>query len=220
MQITGTPQSLLDHFLGVDPLVAQHLAKAREMVMKTKREVEPYQAAALHTFAAQYNAPGETILEIGTAYGYTVAVMALAAPQARVIGLNPTTHEADAARQALRVLPNVEIVERKSWDYLPFASVQLSMVFVDGDHKRVAYDLPYWNHLRVGGFFVHHDYSPAESERPCPPVFTCLNAFADWLGREPDELIVDNNQVGMAGWLYQSQDPVYGGHLRTINEHA
>lgn len=210
MQINGSQDSILQHYIGAtEGRVIEALDRARELVQQTKREIYSYQAAALFAMAEQFNQTGAQILELGTAYGYSCAMIALAAPKARIVTLNPTTHEAEAARKALRGFPNVEVVEMKSWDYLPFASVQLSMVFVDADHKRVIHDLPYWNHLATGGLMIHHDYSPLESSRACPPVFETLNKFAQWLGREPDELVVDDMLVGMAGWYYQANDPVF-----------
>ena len=50
---------------------------------------------------------------------------------------------------------------------------------------------------------IFHDYSPLGSRRHCPPVFEGVNELAERLGRKPDVLIIDDGQVGMAGFVRQ-----------------
>lgn len=210
----GKPASadeLLEYFTRLIPTGKDDLEKARRLITASSREVWPYQAAALYCLANQYRQPQTNILEIGTAYGYTSAVMTLATPLAQITTLNPTQWEAEDARQSLRGY-NVTVVEAKSWDYL-HANQQLEhpvlydLIFVDGDHKRVAHDMPWWTYLRAGGLFIFHDYAPEWSTRPCPPVYEELGRFARWVSREPDILIVDDHDVGMAGWYRRPTDP-------------
>ena len=104
-------------------------------------------------------------------------------------------------------LKNVRVVEAFSWDYFATDENKYDFVFVDGDHKRIREDLPWWNRLNVDGLFFHHDFSPNGSTRACPPVYRNLLAFRDWLGREFDVLIVDDEKVGMAGFYRRADDP-------------
>ncbi len=105
-------------------------------------------------------------------------------------------------------MPHVELVEAKSWDLLG-QYLGMDMIFVDGDHKNVVRDLPWWNALKPGGFMFFHDYTPADAtSRPCPPVYEALNDFSIYLKRpEPDVIVVDDGKLGMAGFYRTSSDP-------------
>ena len=74
------------------------------------------------------------------------------------------------------------------------------MIFVDGDHNRIARDLPWFNRLQVGGLLLCHDYSPEWEWIPSPVVYAELNGMADRLGRAFDVRLVDNGKVGMVGF--------------------
>ena len=54
-----------------------------------RAQLLPWQAAALFKLALPYNTPGGSILEIGTGAGYSTVIMAQAAPETRIITLNP-----------------------------------------------------------------------------------------------------------------------------------
>ena len=183
------------------------LKRARAAVPFIKREIWPFQAAALYALTVPYNEWGNQILEIGTAWGYSCAIMAEAASEARIVTLNPKGHEFDRAVQHLAGYENVQLVQQLSWNYLAtYSGPKLDMVFVDGDHGRVREDLPWWNWLRNGGLMLFHDYSPGESKRPCEPVYDAVNEFGDWLGRKPDVLVIDYREVGMAGFVKNPLD--------------
>ncbi len=199
----GTPDDILDAFAKQHPELPIVLARSRAEVKspKIKREIGPYQAAALYALTKPFDAPGARILEIGTAMGYSASVLAQAAPQAHITTLNPRADEADRARLHLATFPNVEVVTAFSWDYLAtYDGPPFDVIFVDGDHAQVVRDMPWFNHLKLGGLMIHHDYSPAGSWRACPPVFACLNQTCHVLGRGFDVLVVDDQEVGMAGW--------------------
>ena len=135
------------------------------------RAIEVYQAYALYALARQFNRPGARVLEIGTAIGYSAAVLASALPDAQIITLNPHASEAAKARANLGAWGNVTVVEALSWDYLEsYAGEPFDLIFVDGDHKRVRRDFAWWDHLRDGGLMLFHDYSPAGTYRACVPV--------------------------------------------------
>jgi predicted O-methyltransferase YrrM len=158
------------------------------------------------------------ILEIGTALGYSAAMMAEAAPTAHITTLNPKEIEYPRAVKWLAPYTNVHVAKIKSWDFLeaarhfstPTYQWQVDMIFVDGDHGQIKRDLPWWEFLKVGGLMLFHDYSPEGSARPCQPVYDAVNDFAVGLGREPDLLVdwgiepdllvIDDRGVGLAGF--------------------
>lgn len=202
MILSGQPHEIMTHLCQHYPHVSGCVKAARAMVTHGKQEVSEYQAAALAALAKAYDVPGANILEIGTYYGYTAATIALAAPHANVMTLNTSQAEIIAARKSLAKFSNVKFQCIPSWDYLlSYNGPALDMIFVDGDHKRIALDLPWFDWVRVGGLMVFHDYTPLGAPRHCPPVYDALNAAVYRIGRGFDVLIVDDAQLGMAGWF-------------------
>ena len=168
-----------------------------------KREIRDYEAAFLWLLARQYDYDGALIVEIGTCWGWTAAVMQSAAPRARVLTCTPNHNHVIIARRNLAThYPRVDVFEGRSLDLLPtLADGSADMVFVDGDHQRVANDLPFYNKLKVGGLMVHHDYCPewCTGPRPCRWVYETVNDFSARLAHEQDVLLVDHSLEGMAG---------------------
>lgn len=200
MQLTGSPNQIYAVLEARCPAVTDALKRVRQHVPAFKKEIALYQAAALYVLTVPYNREGVLILEIGTAWGYSAAVMAEAAPLASIVTLNPVAPEAAIARKHLRAYSNVTVVEEKSWDYLALhPNRRYSVVFVDGDHKNVKRDLPYWKNILPGGLFVFHDWSPAGSGRECPPVFEALNEFAATVHPFGVQ-VIDDQRVGFAGF--------------------
>lgn len=202
MKLRGTSGEILETITREHPDIQTVLLDARLQVttIKQKREIYPYQAAVLFALAKQYNQPGARILEIGTAHGYSCFFIASAAPLASIATLNPREDECAIARHNLARFQNVEVVTATSVEYLMrCAGEQLDLIFVDGDHKRVRDDFPYWQHLKPGGLMLFHDYSPQESTRPCQVVYEAVNSWCVELGKELDVVVVDDNRVGMAG---------------------
>lgn len=195
-------EQLLNDFTQLYPELTEVLQTAREVIgtMKVKREIYPYQAAVLYALAKQYDFPGARCLEIGSAVGYSGAVLAMAMPQAEIITLNPKEGEMELAAQHLSRWGNVKVLKQASQDFLITAG-EYEFIFVDGDHKRIQEDLGYLLHVANGGMIVFHDYTPAEAtERQCPPVYEALNRVCHrLLQRELDVVVVDNQQVGLAG---------------------
>lgn len=80
------------------------LVQAENIVPRSKRAIEPCQAAALyllvHNYARDVNAT-PNILEIGTAQGYSATIMKLAAPGATITTLNPHDTEPAIARPSV-----------------------------------------------------------------------------------------------------------------------
>jgi hypothetical protein len=83
------------------------------------------------------------------------------------------------------------------------------MVMDDGDHNNIRDDLPWYNFLKVGGLFFHHDYSDIPDRPPCRKVYGVLGKFSDALNHPPDVTIVTDTRQGMGGW-YRRKGEVYG----------
>jgi len=165
------------------------------------RQMLPYQAVLLYDLMAQYNEPGNVILEIGTRAGFSASMIALAAPEASIITLEPEKLRVKQARSNLEHLPNIWVVKELSWNYLNFyVGEPISAIYVDGDHKRVAKDIPWFYKLKVEGLMLFHDYTMKSS----PPVVREVDALAALVGRPLDIRLIDSNGVGMAG-LYRRE---------------
>jgi predicted O-methyltransferase YrrM len=204
MKITGHPDFITELLCTSEPDIAPALKNAREHVPFIKREIAEFQAAALYVIAKRYNNPGAKFLEIGTAYGYSAAIQALAAPKAEITTLNPRDDEVKKAWEHLKGYGNVRIIVERSWDYLGrYKNADLDFIFVDGDHKNVRLDLPWWGRVKPGGAMLFHDYSPdtPECRRPCVPVFETLNEFRKTMGRDFDISVIDDSGVGMVGFI-------------------
>lgn len=205
-EIRGTPAEITAWARGRAPqcVAAEHSAQKAVEGCSAKQRIYPYQAHMLFALAAQYN--GGRILEIGTYYGYSAAVMAQAAPLAHVDTLNVLSWEVSAATKNLQGLPNVHLWCTPSWDYLEsYAGPDYDLVFVDANHKEVDRDLPWWGRLAPGGLMLFHDYSPATSPRACPPVYRALNEWKRTVG-PPNLLIIDDQDTGMAGWYKEADN--------------
>jgi len=177
-----------------------------------KRKLLDYQMMALYILARPYNRTTARFLEIGTGHGGSGYMLAKATPLAQIISLttNPAEKaEAEAFWRSQGCL-NITALVTASWDYLARRDVQLNvstvaavvcdLIFVDGDHNRIARDLAWFNRVAVGGLFLCHDYSPEDSRTPSPIVYDELNTMALKLRRRFDVCLVDDGRVGMVGF--------------------
>lgn len=205
MNITGTPDEIIQQIEQTHPGIRGVLLKARSYVEPSARAVAEYQAAWLYSVARSQNRIGARFLELGTAQGYSATILALAAPDAHITTLNPHHDEAAQARKNLTPFgERVEVLELKSWDFLEsYEGEPFDLIFVDADHKNVRRDLSWFKHLRTGASFVFHDYSPNGTPRACPPVYRALLEFRETLERDFDTLVVDNEGVGMVEIIKQ-----------------
>ncbi len=212
LTLRGTQTEIMAEAVRRQPTVVAVLDRLqRDLEHYPKREIRQYEAAMLFALAAQYNQAGTTIFEIGTCWGWSAAVMAEAAPLARIVTCTPNPNHFKIASRNLVNYPNIAVRGERSVDLLAEAALDnLSLVFVDGDHQHVRDDLPWFNRLAVGGLMVHHDYCPPwSSPRPCRWIWETLNEFTAKM-RPPDVLIVDENEEGMAGW-YRRAGEVWNG---------
>lgn len=197
----------LEYYLDLHPELVQVEQAAQQVVKNTKKAVYSYQAAALYHLAKPYN--GGKALEIGTAYGYSGFYLASAMPDSQIITLNASEGEIEEVRMAgvFAKHPNVTNLHRISWEYFKESdgTAEFNFIFIDGDHrpKPLKKDIQFFNRLIDGGLMMFHDYSPLGSRRHCPPVYEGVNDLALYLGRKPDVLIVDDGQVGLAGFIRQ-----------------
>jgi len=49
---------------------------------------------------------------------------------------------------------NVDVLQTWSWRYLTCCSIMWNMILVDGNHKKVEADLPWFNRLTEGGLIL------------------------------------------------------------------
>lgn len=193
IHIHAHPGKILAHMLQENPWLFYPLRNAKNI----PATVGQHQGAALALLARQYNRPGAKICNIGTSYGYSTALLAIGAPRAHVITLDPKRPKVEVAQDWLAPYPNVEIVPECSWDYLEaHLDVAWDMVFVDGCHKEILRDMPWFNRVHVGGLFMSHDYIPDQF----PMVVNALNGLRDHLGRRFDVEMICNRNRGMVGF--------------------
>jgi len=201
----ATGSKLQEDLVKEYPELPELMRRVDNYVIRSKREVYPYQACMLYKLARQYNTPNCRALEIGTAFGYSCWFIANAMSKAiRISTLNPKAKEYHHAVRAMLPFENVHVIWMNSWDYLKYYSKPIfDFIFVDGDHEQVARDLPWFNRLNPGGLILFHDYAPEGSARPVPTVYKVLNEAKQKLGRDFDVSIIDENKVGMVGWYKQ-----------------
>ncbi len=196
LRLIGTPEELYAAL--ASPEAEQALAATEHIPGKMR----PYQYALLHRLAGAFD--GGRILEIGCYQGRSAVTMAMAAPRAWITTMSPDGAQVAEARRHRKGW-KVEVLRAASWDVLEWDKSVWDMIYVDGDHVRVARDLPWFNRLRTGGLMLFHDYTAGgDSVRGHPYVCQAVDGMAERLGREPDVLVVDSNGVGMAG-LYRRE---------------
>lgn len=176
----------------------------RERVPFIKREIRDYEAYYLYHVAKMFDKPNVSILEIGTAWGFSCAWIASAAKQANITTLNPKVTEFLYAQKYLERYTNVQALNTASEVYLKQnPNRKFDFVFVDGGHDAIHLDndTKFWDNLNPNGIILYHDYSPVGSGRPCPTVYNYLNDYRDnVIKRDFDFYCISDDNVGVVGW--------------------
>src|SRR3990172_3671056 len=93
VRIIGTPGDITHTLSKLCPTLTTATLFAERYSKPYCAQLLPWQAAALYVLAQPYDRKGARILEIGTAGGFSAAVMALGAPPAQTTTLNPPQDE-------------------------------------------------------------------------------------------------------------------------------
>lgn len=209
LKLTGTFDDLVDRLEALYPDTRKRVKKVYQRVIHhPDHEISFHEAMLLHILTGQYNRSDAQILEIGTCYGWSAAVMADAAPKAKIITMTPNWHHVKFANENLKANHNVSVIQTKSIDYLyNFCGPMIDVLMVDGDHNEIRADLPWWNWVKVGGLMFHHDYSDITERPPCRKVYGVLNEFSKSI-HQPDILMVTDKRQGVGGW-YRNKGEVW-----------
>ena len=202
LDLYATPDEIIDEIQSYHPDtdITQLLFNANIKCRKYKGSIQPYQAAVLYHLASDYNY-GQ-ILEVGTGLGYSAFLIASAAPNAKIITLNPSNEELKWAKSSLAEFRNIQYVNMTSreWYDYQFYTGNFDFIFIDGNHKDIDFDLIWYNRLNPNGMIVFHDFSDIDSKSPCLPVYEKLSLFAN--ENKPDVLVKDTiNKFGMIGFV-------------------
>lgn len=199
--INQKPADIINKLQESNPELDDIFSKLEPIKQHFNGAVQKYQAALIYCLSKQYNFTGSQILEIGLGRGYSTSYIATAAPLAHITSLSVSSDELNDAKKNLRTngIRNVHYKLLKSTEFYNDLH-RFDMIFVDGDHKHVKDDLPYWHLIKPYGLFLFHDYCSLDSVKPQPVVYEVLNNFALEIGKRPDVLVVDDTLIGMAGW--------------------
>jgi predicted O-methyltransferase YrrM len=208
LNITGTQEELWGQLDEICPDIRARIVEVRSLLKApvNKRDTRDYEAALLYILSAQYDYFGAKIAEVGTGLGFTAAIMQHAAPRAHVMTCTPDNSHVSIARGNLK--PNfqgITVLEMKSVEWLEkIEDGFLDMVYIDGDHKHVRLDLPFYNKLKVGGLKFHHDYWLHNHF-----VYVALLDFAEKM-HPFDVLMTNEKQEAVGGW-YRQEGEVWIG---------
>lgn len=105
---------------------------------------------------------GKTIVEFGTALGKSCLVLALAAPDSRIITFDPTPNpHINEILKKHNIDKQVTLIREKSEECTVFCPDNIGLIFHDGvhSHKSVIENFHVWKDtLLSGGYFMFHDY--------------------------------------------------------------
>jgi len=201
LKLSGTQAEIQDKINALCPFASIVVSRvAMDIPYTNDQEVLRYQAAVLYLLATQYNRPGADILEIGAFHGFTAAVIAHAAPLARLNTLDCNEEHADISRENLAKYKNVEVIHMRSGDYPPW---KIDMLFIDGDHLNasvVRKDFERWQSLKPGGLMIVHDVSITSKIKFDVVVDSVLHFMATHKISRPDVEVVDGGSRGMIGF--------------------
>lgn len=184
--LKGTWASDTSDFATTDALAA--IKRASALVSNRKQSILDYQALFLYTLAKQYD--GHSVVEIGTKYGFSAAILAQAVPNSRLWTVDISEPMCIRAKTALTGFPHVVVLNDSSAHFAQNAGL-VHFVFVDGDHETATQDAAaWWERLASGGLMLFHDYTA----KKFPDVVNAVKMLG-----EPDVLLIDAKGDGMAG---------------------
>ncbi len=114
--------------------IALLFEKAKQHLIEHACSAHPYQYFQQLYDMVEDKQPG-SILEIGTGCGFTAAVMALAAPPARITTIDKDAEHIVVAKKLFiekGVFERVQAVEAIGEQYLPASQDQFDLIFFDG----------------------------------------------------------------------------------------
>lgn len=162
--------------------------RANTLVSNRKQSIQDYQALFLYSLAKQYD--GHSVIEIGTKYGFSAAVLAQAVPNSRLWTVDISEAMCVRAKVVLTDFPHVVVLNDSSIGFAERAGL-VHFVFIDGDHETATQDARvWWERLASGGLMLFHDYNA----KKFPDVVNAVRSLD-----EPDVLLVDDKGDGMAG---------------------
>ncbi len=191
LKLLETPEAIIASVEKTYPEIQEVLERANEQVKDKKQSIQEYQAAVLYLLAEQFNS--ETIVELGTKYGYSAGIIARACPDSKIFTVDTSLSNLEKAEKSLAEFSNIKYVNMHSWDFGELANDgKIAMVFVDADHEKAGIDMTvWWTKLREGGLIFFHDYDIEKY----PDVYAAVHVYG-----EPDIIVVDTeNEYGMAG---------------------
>lgn len=164
------------------------IERAKALVSNRKQSVQDYQALFLYALAKQYD--GQSVVEIGTKYGFSGVVLAQAVPNSRMWTVDISEPMCIRAKIALADFPHVVVLNDSSAHFAQNAGT-VHFVFIDGDHETATQDaLAWWERLASGGLMLFHDYTAAKF----PNVIEAVALLG-----EPDLVLMNDKGEGMAG---------------------
>jgi len=187
----------------------EDLAKQYPVPEHFKRDIPtsgiiPYQDGILYFVMAPMNG---NILEIGTRWGHSASIIAQTCPSAKILSIEPGDERVLKSREFLAPYTNVTVLHTKSWEYLQtFSGPKLDAIFIDGHHRLVGYDVPWFNWLKEGGRILFHDWS----SWGCWHVVKAVELMSRQLKRRPDLEIIDTNQKGMVAFYRRPGEYIHG----------
>lgn len=196
IHMTGSPGEILSRFLHEYPRLYYSL----QHMQGIKSQVGLHQACGLMLMAEQFDRKTCSVLNIGCAFGYSTACLSRGAPLARIVSLDVDLKRIQIAQRALSNYRNVQLIRMKSWDY--FDDQRWDMIFVDGCHRAIWRDMPFYNRVKPGGLFLSHDYIPARF----PFVVEALNGLEEQFDRPFDVRIYDDRGCGVVGMVRQKEE--------------
>jgi len=191
-RIEGSPGSILAFLLNISPDLYYPLQRMHGI----QSQVGLHQACGLILLARQFQGADASFLNIGCAYGYSTACLAEGAPDAQIESLDVNLKRLQIAQKVLTRYRHVQLIKQASWDFFnAHPGRQWDLIFVDGCHREIWRDMPFYNMVRPGGLFLSHDYIPARF----PFVVEALDTLTTQFDRPFDVRIYDDRGCGVVG---------------------